>query len=855
MSCRWLVGLLCLVGLALAVFALAEEQRGPFRAPTRSVRSRDFDGQHLRLELRVNLEQQTLGGTATWTITPLRPLRQVELDAAHLKVGRVVLVDRQDPARNRPLKCETLPERLRIELGEEYRPEQTLVLAVDYSIERPEHGAHFVVPDENEPRAQRMMWTQGEPEYAHYWFPCFDSPADRITSETLITAARPLLVLSNGALEKSTDNPDGTRTWHWSQKDSHVAYLVSVVVGEFEALEQQWDGLPVVSYVPKGRLADAERSFAKTPAMVKFFSEKIGVRYPWPKYAQICVDEYQWGGMEHTSATTLNVGTLHDERAHLDVSSDNLVAHELAHQWWGDLLTCKDWGELWLNESFATYFANLWTEHDRGADEAAWERYGEAQHYFNEDQHLYRRSIVNYRYDAAHHMFDSHTYPKGGRVLHMLRFVLGDDAFWRAIRLYAQRNRFRTVEAADLRIAIEEATGQGLGWFFDQWLYQGGHPEYTVTWTWNDQAKSVRLTVRQTQKRDSITPLFRMPVEIELAGPKGVRIERIEVSAAEEQFTFPMEERPSRVCFDPRDWILKQLKFDKSKEELLDQLASDPHAMCRLAAAQQLGQFAPDDDAREALLRAARSDSFWPLREQAAKTLAGFTGDGVRAGLAELARRDPKSQVRRRAIESLQKFPHESTAQALREIVAQDASYFAAAAALAALVKVDRQHAADDLLAALARPSHDEVILKAACDGLAELKHAQALPKALAELAGPVSPQRIVPLVALATRLAPAEPSHLERLKKLLDSRRMNVRRSAIEALAEVGDERAVDLLTAARAKEEKRRMIQALDAALDKLRVKQRDLEQLRSQLEELRRENRRLDDRIKKLEESLRK
>lgn len=166
--------------------------------------------------------------------------------------------------------------------------------------------------------------------------------------------------------------------------------------------------------------------------MMDFFSRKIGYRYPWPKYAQICVDEYNWGGMEHTSATTLNLGTLHDERAHLDVSSDNLVAHELAHQWWGDLLTCKDWGELWLNESFATYFATLWTEHDLGWDEAVWARQNEANDYLREDAR-YRRSIVNYRYNTPEQMFDGHSYPKGGRVLHMLRGELGEEAFWRGI--------------------------------------------------------------------------------------------------------------------------------------------------------------------------------------------------------------------------------------------------------------------------------------------------------------------------------------------------------------------------------------------------------------------------------------
>jgi aminopeptidase N len=326
-----------------------------------------------------------------------------------------------------------------------------------------------------------MVWTQNEPEYAQYWFPCIDSPTDRLISETLVTVPDGFVVLSNGALQGKQKNADGTLTWHWAQKRSHVAYLISVVAGDFEALEQKWGDIPIVSYVPRGRLADAPRSFEKTPEMMRLFSEKIGYRYPWEKYAQICVDEYMWGGMEHTSATTLNLGTLHDERAHLDVSSDNLVSHELAHQWWGDLLTCKDWGELWLNESFATYFATLWTEHDLGNDEAAWERHEEAESYLDEDKR-YRRPIVSYRYDNPNAMFDNHSYPKGGRVLHMLRFELGDERFWRSLNRYCTVNQYRTVETADLRTAVEESTGQGMTWFFDQWLYHGGHPEFEVAW-------------------------------------------------------------------------------------------------------------------------------------------------------------------------------------------------------------------------------------------------------------------------------------------------------------------------------------------------------------------------------------
>ncbi len=415
----------------------SEVKRGPFTQPPRSVRSRDVDQRHVRLELKFDFDKQEIRGRETLTLKPFTPVKQVTLDAADMKILHVALIQEKQPAKK--LKFRTPKNKLEIDLPREYTSEQSFKLLIEYHIVHPKHGAHFVIPDKREPGRLTMVWTQSETEYAHYWYPCIDSPTDRLTSEIVATVPEKFFVLSNGQLQSNKKNNDGTRTMHWSQAKTHVPYLLSVVAGEFEAHQQKWDGIPVTSYVPTGRLPDAARSFDKTPAMMKFFSEKIDLRYPWSKYTQICVDEYAWGGMEHTTATTLNLGTLHDARAHLDVSSDGLVAHELAHQWWGDLLTCKDWGEIWLNESFATYFTTLWTEHDLGWNQATWDRHREAESYKQEDKSRYRRPIVSYRYSDPSNVFDRHSYPKGARVLHMLRHELGDDLFWKSIQLYAKQ--------------------------------------------------------------------------------------------------------------------------------------------------------------------------------------------------------------------------------------------------------------------------------------------------------------------------------------------------------------------------------------------------------------------------------
>jgi aminopeptidase N len=624
--------------------------------------------------------------------------------------------------------------------------------------------------------------------------------------------------------------------------------LISVVAGDFTAYEQSADGLPVVSYVPPERAADAERSFGKTPAMLHLFSELLG-RYPWPKYAQICCDEYG-GGMEHTSATTLALGTLHDERAHLDVSSDTLVSHELAHQWFGDLVTCKDWAEIWLNESFATYLAAVWAEHDLGGDEGVWHRRAQAQTYLAEDSGSYRRPIVTYRYPSAISMFDGHSYPKGARVLHMLRFVLGDELFWKSLRRFLDDHRFSVVETADLRAAIEQTSGQGLNWFFDQWLYRGGHPEFEVSYDWVEADRQVRLVVKQTQRVDELTPLFRMPVEIDFATSDKTTTQRIEVSRAEETFYFRLEERPRRVEFDPRDWLLKTLKFTKSKQEWLEQLAHSAHVMPRMQAAEALAALAGDADAAAALLAAARTDPFWGVRQRAVELAAPSGGEAVRLALTSLAKSDAKSAVRRAAVQGLGAFADDETRSALRYAIAQDPSYFVVADALRALVKVDRERVESDLMAAIDRPSHQEVILAAACEGLVEMKAAAAKDALLSLLKPPATAERRMAIFGALAKLGRTDAGVREYLAAQLADRRDQVQQSAAKALGETGSPQSLEALAARRALAiDGRKVVQALDESIKKLRAST-DLDRLRHDVEKLQAENRQLEERLKELE-----
>jgi aminopeptidase N len=824
---------------------------GPFTAPPKSLRTREVDQQHIKLDLKFDFEQQAVEGKVTHRLEMFKPLKTITLDAADMKIKGVVLRGEKDGKPAEPtqtLKFAHRNSQLVIDLPKELPAGEVVTIEVDYSISKPKHGVHFVVPDPSEPTQPRMVWTQCEPEYARYWLPCIDTPGDRITSEITARVPSNFVTLSNGTVTSKTPHDDNTTTWHWTQARSHVPYLMSVVAGDFEILEDSWDGIPIQSYVPRGRLADAGRSFDKTPAMMKFFSQKIGYRYPWPKYAQICVDEYAWGGMEHTSATTLNLDTLHDERAHEDASSIGLVAHELAHQWWGDLLTCKDWGELWLNESFATYFATLWTEHDKGLDEATWERAKESDDYQSEDAR-YRRSIVNYRYGSPENMFDGHSYPKGGRVLHMLRYELGEEMFWKSIRRYCEVNQFRTVETADLRIAIEEATGQGMNWFFDQWIHKGGHPEFTVTWDYDAAAKQVRVTIKQTQKVDEVTPLFRTSAEIEIAHGEKSQLRKVSLSKAEETFHFDAAERPTRVCFDPADWILKKLTFAKDKDELIDQLQNSKYLMARSQAVKGLAALEDNKDAQAAIIKAATEDKFWGVREEAVKAVAKLTGDEARKALIKAAV-DAKSAVRREALQALAKFKHDDTKEAIKKAIESDKSYYAVAEALKSLAAIDKDGSREFLIKAVSQNSHREVILKAAVDKLiaAEDKNLESV--LMKKLSESLTPEQRVTVIGSLARLKPGDEDALKRLHDQLGNDRMNVRRSAIDALVQVADAGSIPVLEARRGQEIMPRMIRNLDEAVTKIRDKQKGTDALLKEVERLRKQNQSLEERLKKLE-----
>ena len=807
-------------------------------------RDRVCDLRHTRLELGLDVPNRSLRGVATHTLTPITDgLDHIELDAVELQIGSVGLAD------GTSLEYGYEDSKLRIYLGSSHKIGDEIIVRIEYGC-TPRRGLYFTAPDEAYPDKPTQVWTQGQDEDSRYWFPCFDFPNQRFTSEVIVTVPGEWTTVSNGKLLSVAENGD-TKTFHWSQDKAHPTYLMSLVAGQYTETSEDGTGVPIQYYSPPGREEDTRRVFGKTPKIMKFFAEKIGVPYPWAKYSQVTVTDFLFGGMENTSATTMTDHLLHDERAHLDYSSDSIVAHELAHQWWGDLLTCRDWSHGWLNEGFATYFDLLFKEHDLGVDEFRYAVYQDAVTYIAEDSNRYRRPIVNNVYNQPIDLFDRHLYEKGGLVLHMLRFVLGDELFWKALHHYCVKHQGSSVTTEDLQRAIEEATGRNLDWFFDQWVHHGGHPDLEVTYSWDEEAKTAQIAISQTQSADDLTPIFRIPLQVAFETSEGPQTLRINLSQKEQSFYFPLNEKPKMVAIDPGYWCLKSLDFTRPKEMLLYQLKHDLDIIGRVQSAQGLAKLGTPD-CIAALKEAVTGDPFWGVQVEAARALGTVKSTAAMDALiACTSVSHPKA--RRAVVAALGEFKEEAVVEALRPFLGSDESYFVEAEAARTIARTKSPEAFELVSGVLGRPSFQEVITTQAFSGLGELKDERAIPLAKEWAAyGKPSRAREAALTCLG-KLGEGKHDVVEFVIDHIEDPWLRVRSNAVGALKELKDDRAIPALSRRIPRELDGRVVRLCREAIASIREgkdRGEDVNNLRRDLEALQEDNRKLKDRLDKLE-----
>jgi aminopeptidase N len=667
---------------------LADQQEFELRTE-QQLRPHDFDVKHYRIVLSLDETDQSFDGETSITFSStIDSLDELTLDAETFDVCQVA------GNRGAVLGFSQNNGRLLITLDRALAMGETTTLTITYSASNVDVDSAQFGLDGDYPLGftfgpktssnPQMIYSLNWPEGARHWFPSFDHPSDWATHETIVTVRNAYRVVANGSLVSDALGPQpGQRTVHWRQDKPQPTYLYVMVAGPHSVLEDSYGDLPLHYWVYPGDEADARTSFRQTPQMIGFFEDLYGTRFPWDKYDQIIIPRFG-GGAESTSATVLGSGLVKNESELKDHASNPVISHEVAHQWWGDMIGYRDWTHAWLSESFATHGDYLFTRYDLGPDEGAYYLNGYKLGYLHQARNRFMRPVVTNKWNKPRDMFDAHTYDKGGVILNMFRDLVGEDTFGEILQDFLKTHGYSNVISSDFFDTVKRVTQEDYSWFFEQWLLRPGHPVLEVSKTWDDDAKMLSLTIKQTQDTSGDIPLYRLPVRIGITTSLGRKTERIWLDQKQQSYTFVVVEEPLLVHFDEGDILLKEWTFDKATRELLYQLSQD-QVMGRLWAVDELAKRLGERNVRSALKEAAFGDDFWAVRERALQVLGPVQDDAFISRLTSLASDDPHSHVRAAALKVLGQFEDNSLAGFLRERSQIDESGLVRDAAIAAI--------------------------------------------------------------------------------------------------------------------------------------------------------------------------
>jgi len=815
-------------------------------------RARPFAIRHIAIDMELLAEKKSIRATTRIDLTRVdRTAKEVALDAVGFEIESVETGS--ESAGFRKAEHTYDGETLRVSMAPSVS--ETSV-RVTYGA-TPRRGMYFLAPDEHVRNRPSQVWTQCQDEDARYLFPCHDKPHVKQTTEARVTAPAGWAVLSNGELV-SRPQKDGPNVFHWKMNEPHPSYLFSIVAGEFTILEDSVDGLPLTYWVPRGREEDGKRTFKRTADMIRHFGKLTGVPYPWNKYAQVVVSDFIFGGMENTTATTMYEHILLDERAALDITSDDLIAHELAHQWFGDYVTCRDWSHGWLNEGFATFMEHVDRESFLGKDEYHYGMWLDFDAYVGEAHGRYRRPIVCQDYEAPIDIFDRHLYEKGALVLHALRSELSDEVFWKGVGAYLKRHARGVVDTRDLQRALEEVSGRSLERFFEQWVLRAGHPELTVKL--QHEGDALTISVKQTQASasapgtpssaaDPSVPIFAFDLTFEIVDEDGTRHETRQVDGTAHTFVFRTTKRPKFVVIDPDFAVPAEIKLEAPGDMLRAQLTGAKTARGRMLAAAPLGKL-DDPPTTKALTAAlANEDEFWGGRAEAAGALGTLHSDEAFEALAaNAATKHPK--VRRAIVAALGKFRTTKSAELLMKMALSDASYVVEADAARALGATRQPLAFDTLVDVLDRPSWADIIRAGAIDGLAALRDERALPHVLARTRYGISTRGRRAAIMALPKIS-SDRKTRETLEELLDGTDPYLRVDVVRSLVDLGDAKSRGALHRQLDRELDGRVRRRIREALRDIGTSgKRDADKLRDDLEVLRNEHAELKARLGKIE-----
>lgn len=740
-----------------------------------------FKIEKMKLQVEPDLEKHMVSCSQELEIRAINDIDSIQLDAVELKITSIINKESQVK-----LDYDTSQDKLNIKLGRELKEQETLAILISYTAE-PKKGFYFITPDKDYPHKRYEAWTQGQSTEARHWYPSLDHPQARFPTEIFVTVPSGYKVISNGVLNGREWRADGKETFHWSEPIPHPAYLTSIVIGKYA--DAKIDNL--YYYVPEDRKEDVERSFGRTMKIKRFIESYLETPYPYVKYSQVTVQDFVAQGMENASCTTLTVDTLHDEKAHLDFTSDKLVAHELAHQWFGDLVTCRDWQHIWLNEGFATYFEALYWQHAYGYDEFQYFVLQIAYGYFDEVSNRYCRPIVTKVYKHPDNLFDAHSYEKGACVVHMLKIHIGENYFRRSLNKYLQRFYNKAVETDDLRKIFEEESGKSLQQFFDQWIYRKGHPVLRVEFS---AVKNIaKIKIEQIQDGE----LFEFPLDLKLVFRDGSeKIESLNVKDREKIFCFTIDDRQlDWFSIDPELKILKTVAFKVSKQMLMSQLKKGKTIVERIEAAQALKHYAANDVA-DSLKETILTDHFWGVAVEAAKTLGSLrtarSFDALKMCLAQV--NEPKTRIA--IVAALGGFRKKELLELLTPVLWNDKSYFVQSQAAAAIGKTRQKKAIPLLKEAANTSTFLDVVSQGAIAGLKEFAGDKEIAGLLVEKSSRGNHNKVREAATLAlAKFVDGNPLVFDQLKKLLNDKWFKVRANACRAFADAQSRKAIPYL------------------------------------------------------------
>jgi len=804
---------------------------------------REFRTLHRRIDLSVDFQKKSISGSCTLDIEPIRQgLGKVHIDARELDV-RSCSVDggKVEFEYDNAVLIVPLPEKT-----------GARSIRVEYSA-TPKEGLYFTAPDAERPEKEVQAWTHSEPESARFWYPCHDHPSDKSPSEVVIRVPKGFRVISNGRLLSEKDEGDRT-VFHWREDTPHSSYLTSFVAGRFGRITQEVHGIKLHYNFPESKRADVLRYFGETPRIIEVLEELTGTKYPYEKYDQTTVQDFIAGGEENLNATTLSMNYYPEAGTEEDYqpmysnpfsSAVSLVAHEAAHQWYGDWVTCSDWCHAWVNEAWATYLESLYTERSRGADQMRWEMRAREVEYFEEDETQYRRAIVDREYVWPHDVFDHTTYRKGASMLHELRYIMGDAAFFRGTAEFLKRHAKACGDTDDMRKAMEAVSGLQLEEFFEQSFLKPGYPEFQVEYSWDDAARTATLRVRQAQDTADGTPIFKLPCDV-VFYVGGIRKKfRIMLGSAEQSLVFYLDAKPSVVEFDPERWLMKKLKFEKTFDLLENQLSQSQDAWSRSEAATALGKTA-SDRAITSLMSAAKKEQFWDVRACALRALGEIGSDAALSALLEIGVPADR-RVRRALAKALGNFKDERARKILAGFLETDESPYVRCEAALSLGKSWPEGALPYLKKAMGVHSPNETLAEACLESMGKLKDEEIKQIVDSSLAyGKPTRVRVGALKAIKARgrIADDEVPLLKDI--MLRDKEYRVRLYLVSGLLrELADGRFIDVLVEVVKKDRNgsvRREALEVFYELSRQTEQTAAITELKAQVDELKEENRKL-------------